>query len=124
MMAARGIDPRYWWQVIRTSDPDLDRWRSALRATLSAGLATLALWVIFQQIQQPMRLGLVGVVVAMFGSMMVRDPEVRDQRITMALLPVAAAVSLSLGSLLAPWLPGQPGRADRGKSPGAAFWRR
>ncbi len=104
MTIVGGVGLRYWWGVFRTSDPDLGRLRSAFRATASAGLATIAVWGVFQAVQQPMRVGLVGVVVAMFGSTVVSDPEARDRRTTMALFPLVAAVSLALGSALAPWL--------------------
>ena len=97
----RGMDPRYWQDLVVAADPGLSRLRMALRATSTAGIATGILTHLYAWLGLPSRISLIGVVVAMMGSVFVNDPEPRAQKITLALLALAAAAAVAVSSALA-----------------------
>lgn len=84
------------------SDPGLLRLRMATRTTAALGLSLLVLFVLTRATGQPLTVALLGVVITMVASRSVNEPDPRRQRITMALLPVPAAVAISAAALLAP----------------------
>lgn len=100
------IDRAYLRDALVASDPDLGRLRLAGRATLAALAATVVLDQLAQAIHQPTAVALVGIAMAMMGSVVVNDPAPRDQKITMALVPVVASVVVVAGTLvsLSAWL--------------------
>ncbi|OBF09684.1 FUSC family protein [Mycobacterium sp. 852002-10029_SCH5224772] len=84
------------------SDPGLLRLRMATRTTAALGLSLLVLFVLTRATGQPLTVALLGVVITMVASRSVNEPDPRRQRITMALLPVPAAVAITAAALLAP----------------------
>ena len=90
---------RNWWIG---SDPGLLRLRIATRTTAALGCSLLILFVVTRATGQPLTVALLGVVITMVASRSVNEPDPRRQRITMALLPVPAALSITVAALLAP----------------------
>lgn len=86
------------------SDPGLLRLRMATRTTAALGLSLLALFILTKATGQPLTVALLGVVITMVASRSVNEPDPRQQRITMALLPLPAAVSITAAAVLAPHL--------------------
>jgi uncharacterized membrane protein YgaE (UPF0421/DUF939 family) len=84
------------------SDPGLLRLRMATRTTAALGLSLLALFILTRATGQPLTVALLGVVITMVASRSVNEPDPRQQRITMALLPLPAAVSITAAAVLAP----------------------
>ncbi|OBF68989.1 hypothetical protein A5753_21975 [Mycobacterium sp. 852002-51971_SCH5477799-a] len=84
------------------SDPGLLRLRMATRTTAALGLSLLALFILTRATGQPLTVALLGVVITMVASRSVNEPDPRQQRITMALLPLAAAVCITAAAVLAP----------------------
>lgn len=84
------------------SDPGLLRLRMATRTTAALGCSLLALYLLTRATGQPLTVALLGVVITMVASRSVNEPDPRQQRITMALLPVPAAVSITAAAALAP----------------------
>ncbi|WP_156688251.1 FUSC family protein [Mycobacterium sp. Marseille-P9652] len=85
------------------SDPGLLRLRMATRTTAALGCSLLILFLLTRATGQPLTVALLGVVITMVASRSVNEPDPRQQRITMALLPVPAAVSIAAASVLAPY---------------------
>jgi Fusaric acid resistance protein-like len=83
------------------SDPGLLRLRMATRTTAALGCSLLALYVLTRATGQPLTVALLGVVITMVAARSVNEPDPRRQRITMALLPVPAAVSMTAAAVLA-----------------------
>ncbi|HET9889321.1 MAG TPA: FUSC family protein, partial [Mycobacterium sp.] len=83
------------------SDPGLLRLRMATRTTAALGLSLLALFILTRATGQPLTVALLGVVITMVASRSVNEPDPRRQRITMALLPLPAAVSITAAAVLA-----------------------
>lgn len=73
----------------------------ATRTTAALGCSLLALYVLTRATGQPLTVALLGVVITMVASRSVNEPDPRQQRITMALLPVPAAVSITAAAVLA-----------------------
>jgi hypothetical protein len=84
------------------SDPGLLRLRMATRTTAALGLSLLALFILTRATGQPLTVALLGVVITMVASRSVNEPDPRQQRITLALLPLPAAVSITAAAVLAP----------------------
>ncbi|OBI38552.1 FUSC family protein [Mycobacterium colombiense] len=84
------------------SDPGLLRLRMATRTTAALGLSLLALFILTRATGQPLTVALLGVVITMVASRSVNEPDPHQQRITMALLPLHAAASITAAALLAP----------------------
>lgn len=74
----------------------------AIRTTAALGCSLLVMYVLTRAIGQPLTVALLGVVITMVASRSVNEPDLRRQRITMALLPVPAALSITAAALLAP----------------------
>lgn len=73
----------------------------ATRTTAALGLSLLALFILTRATGQPLTVALLGVVITMVASRSVNEPDPRQQRITMALLPLPAAVSITAAAVLA-----------------------
>ena len=84
------------------SDPGLLRLRMAVRTTAALGCSLLALFLLTRATGQPLTVALLGVVITMIAARSVNEPDPRQQRITMALLPVPAALAITAATLLAP----------------------
>lgn len=83
------------------SDPGLLRLRMATRTTAALGCSLLVLYALTRATGQPLTVALLGVVITMVASRSVNEPDLRRQRITMALLPVPAAASITAAAVLA-----------------------
>ena len=96
--------PRRLLDRLLVSDPGLQRFKMAGRSTVTVAVTVLIASVLIGQRSQTAPL--FGAVVGLMGSLMVNDPEPVQQKITTALLVVPAALSATLGALLAPitWL--------------------
>ncbi len=92
---------RNWWIG---SDPGLLRLRMAIRTTSALACSLAILFVLTRATGQPLTVALLGVVITMIASRSVNEPDPRGQRITMALLPLPAALSITAAALLAPHL--------------------
>jgi hypothetical protein len=90
-----------WWVG---SDPGLLRLRMATRTTAALGCSLVMLYLLTRATGQPLTVALLGVVITMIAARSVNEPDPHQQRITMALLPLAAALSLTAAALLAPHL--------------------
>lgn len=90
---------RNWWIG---SDPGLLRLRMATRTTAALACSLAMLFVLTRATGQPLTVALLGVVITMIAARSVNEPDPRQQRITMALLPVPAALSITAAALLAP----------------------
>lgn len=84
------------------SDPGLLRLRMATRTTAALGCSLLILFLLTRATGQPLTVALLGVVITMVASRSVNEPDPRQQRITMALLPVPAALAITAAALLSP----------------------
>ncbi len=82
------------------SDPGLLRLRMATRTTAALGCSLLILFLVTRATGQPLTVALLGVVITMVASRSVNEPDPRQQRITMALLPVPAALAITAAALL------------------------
>lgn len=74
----------------------------ATRTTAALGLSLLALFILTRATGQPLTVALLGVVITMVASRSVNEPDPHRQRITMALLPLPAAASITAAAVLAP----------------------
>jgi uncharacterized membrane protein YccC len=88
------------WTI--ASDPGLLRLRMATRTTGALVSALLILYLLTKATGQPLTVALLGVVITMIAARSVNEPDQRRQKITMALLPVPAALAITAGALLAP----------------------
>ena len=84
------------------SDPGLLRLRMATRTTAALSCSLLILFLATRATGQPLTVALLGVVITMVASRSVNEPDPRPQRLTMALLPLPAAVSITAAALLSP----------------------
>ena len=100
----RPITVLYGWarNWLIGSDPGLLRLRMATRTTAALGCSLVVLYVLTKATGQPLTVALLGVVITMVASRSVNKPDPRRQRITMALLPVPAALAIGAAALLAP----------------------
>ncbi|ORV41381.1 FUSC family protein [Mycobacterium conspicuum] len=74
-------------------------------ATRTTAALALSLWLLFfltRVTGQPLTVALLGVVITMIAARSVNEPDPHQQRITMALLPLPAALSLTAAAVLAP----------------------
>ncbi len=90
---------RIWWIG---SDPGLLRLRAATRTTAALACSLLILFLLTKATGQPLTVALLGVVITMIASRSVNEPDPRQQRITMALLPLPTALAITVAALLAP----------------------
>jgi uncharacterized membrane protein YgaE (UPF0421/DUF939 family) len=84
------------------SDPGLLRLRMAARTTVSLAVALLILFLLTKATHQPLTVALLGVLITMFAARSVNEPDPSRQKITMALLPLPAALAITAAALLAP----------------------
>ena len=89
---------RNWWIG---SDPGLLRLRMAIRTTAALACSLAMLYLLTRATGQPLTVALLGVLITMIAGRSVNEPDPRRQRITMALLPVPAALSITAAALLA-----------------------
>lgn len=75
----------------------------ATRTTAALGCSLLIMYLVTKAAGQPLTVALLGVVITMVASRSVNEPDLRQQRITMALLPLPAALSITAAALLAPF---------------------
>ena len=92
--------------MLAVADPGWVNLRRASRATLAAAFAAALLFHVTRWLHEPKAVGFVGVFVAILGSIFVNDTQPAQQRVTMLLVPVVAAFSVTVGALTAPirWL--------------------
>ena len=90
---------RNWWTG---SDPGLLRLRMATRTTAALACALAILFLLTRAAGQPLTVALLGVVITVIAARSVNEPDPHRQRITMALLPLPAALSIAAAALLAP----------------------
>jgi uncharacterized membrane protein YgaE (UPF0421/DUF939 family) len=74
----------------------------ATRTTAALGCSLLIMFLVTRAAGQPLTVALLGVVITMVAARSVNEPDPRRQRITMALLPLSAALSITAAALLAP----------------------
>lgn len=74
----------------------------ATRTTAALGCSLAVLFLLTKTTGQPLTVALLGVVITMIASRSVNEPDPRQQRITMALLPLPGALSITAATLLAP----------------------
>ena len=74
----------------------------ATRTTAALGLSLLLLFVLTRATGQPLTVAILGAVITMIAARSVNDPDPHQQRITMALLPIPAALAIAAAALLAP----------------------
>ena len=84
------------------SDPGLLRLRMATRTTGALASSLLALFLLTKATGQPLTVALLGVLITMISARSVNEPDPRQQRITMALLPVPTALAITAAALLSP----------------------
>lgn len=85
------------------SDPGSLRLRLAIRTTIALGCSLVAMYALTSAAGQPLSVALLGAVITMIAARSVTEPDPREQRITMALLPVPAALSSTAAALLTPY---------------------
>ena len=84
-------------------DPGALRLLAALRATLAAVIAFVAVVVLGLYVELPLSDRIVGFAVALFVAANVRDPTPRARLVTIAIAPFVAFASSVLATLLLPW---------------------
>lgn len=84
------------------SDPGLLRLQLAARTTIALASALAVLYLLTKATGQPLTVALLGAVIAMVSARSVNEPTPRQQKITLALLPLPAALAISAATLLAP----------------------
>jgi hypothetical protein len=84
------------------SDPGLLRLRMAARTTVSLAIALLILFLLTKATHQPLTVALLGVLITMVAGRAVNEPDPYQQKITIALLPLPAALAITTAVLLAP----------------------
>jgi uncharacterized membrane protein YccC len=84
------------------SDPGLLRLRMAVRTTGALGTSLLVLFLLTQATGQPLTVALLGAVVTMIAARSVNEPDPRQQRITLALLPLPTALAITAAALVSP----------------------
>lgn len=85
------------------TDPGLLRLRLAVRTTAALGCSMLVMVALTSAARQPLTVALLGAVITMIAARSVNEPDPRQQRITMALLPLPAALSSGVAALLTPY---------------------
>ncbi len=74
----------------------------ATRTTAALGCALLIMYLVTRATRQPLTVAFLGVVITMVAARSVNEADPRRQRITMALLPVPAALAITAATVLAP----------------------
>ncbi|MGB8402880.1 MAG: FUSC family protein [Mycobacterium sp.] len=83
------------------SDPGLLRLHTTIRTTVTLVAVLVALTLLTKVTGGPVTVAMLGVVIAMQAAMAVNDPDPRQQKITMLLLPVSASAAVTVAALLA-----------------------
>jgi hypothetical protein len=83
------------------SDPGLLRLRMAVRTTAALACSLVVLSLLTKATGQPLTVALLGVVITMIAARSVNESDPRQQRITMALVPLPGALSITAATLLA-----------------------
>jgi uncharacterized membrane protein YgaE (UPF0421/DUF939 family) len=84
------------------SDPGLLRLRMAARTTVALAVALLILFLLTRATHQSLTVALLGVLITMVAGRAVNEPDPQRQKLTMALLPLPAALAIIAAALLAP----------------------
>jgi uncharacterized membrane protein YgaE (UPF0421/DUF939 family) len=84
------------------SDPGLLRLRMAARTTVALAVALLILFLLTRATHQSLTVALLGVLITMIAGRAVNEPDPQRQKLTMALLPLPAALAITAAALLAP----------------------
>src|ERR1700758_5713925 len=84
------------------SDPGLLRLRMATRTMAALACSLAVLFLLTRATGQPLTVALLGVLITMIAARSVNEPNPHRQRITMALLPLPAALAITAAALLAP----------------------
>jgi uncharacterized membrane protein YccC len=84
------------------SDPGLLRLRMATRTTAALATALLVLYALTKATGQPMTVALLGALITMVSARSVNEPDPHRQRVTMALLPLPSALSITAAALVTP----------------------
>jgi len=84
------------------SDPGLLRLRMAVRTTVSLAISLLILFLLTKATHQPLTVALLGVLITMVAGRAVNEPDPYQQKITIVLLPLPAALAITTATLLAP----------------------
>ena len=84
------------------SDPGLLRLRMAVRTTAALALALLILFLLTRATHQSLTVALLGVLITMVAGRAVNEPSPQSQKLTMALLPLPAALAITAAAFLAP----------------------
>jgi uncharacterized membrane protein YccC len=74
----------------------------ATRTTGALATALLVLFLLTKATGQPLTVALLGAVITMISARSVNDPDPRQQRITMALLPLPTALAITAAALVSP----------------------
>jgi uncharacterized membrane protein YccC len=98
-MMALYVRAQNWWI---SSDPGLLRLRTAIRTTAALACSLAILYLLTRATGQPLTVALLGVVITMIAARSVNEADPHRQRVTMALLPVPAALAITAATLLAP----------------------
>jgi hypothetical protein len=91
------------WDRLVAPDPGLLRTRQALRVVVTVTLTLLVLTGLDQLMAMPLPAYGIAFLVAQFGMIAVRDPEPRQQVVTILLIPVAVIAAVALASVLSPY---------------------
>jgi len=99
---------RYLLERVIASDPARDRFKSGLRALLTALVSAGVFLLVTHLFDLEFKLSLCGIVVPMIAVVAMQDPGRGEQKATMAWVPVVASAALIVGTLVAenPWLSG------------------
>jgi hypothetical protein len=95
------FDVRALVDFLIVSDPDLSRLRLALRAVLSSALGAVLLSSLASTFQRPNVSTLLGTLLGLMSSVLVRDARVAEQRLTHLLLLGPALLAVALAVVLA-----------------------
>lgn len=90
-------------QSLLQFDPGFANLLTALRGTLGVVVSFFILSYLAKQFNEPPMLAFLGVMLAMNGSIFVRDPGKRGQQISILAMPIPALIGLISSVLLEPW---------------------
>lgn len=94
MLPAQSI--RNLRETLLQVDPGFTNLITALRGTVGVVISFFILSTLASRFQQPPMLAFLGVILAMNASIFVRDPEKRQQQITMLAVPIPACLALAI----------------------------
>ncbi|MBV8612617.1 MAG: FUSC family protein [Acetobacteraceae bacterium] len=91
-----------WWDLLVASDAGLIRLLFAARAASAVVLSFLVVDALSHLTPLPMAMVVMGTVESLFGTVAVRDPTPGEQRTTLLLTPIPAALAFTVSTVLAP----------------------